>query len=162
MKKTILLAATCALLGSPALAQSAPPTNEFVQKVAMSDMLEIQSSELVAPKADADTKPFADKMVKDHSQTSSELKQLIQSGKVKAELPSKLDAQHQKKLDDLKKLSGKELDSTYDKMQLEAHREAVDLFTRYSQSGDNPDLKQWATKTLPHLKEHLAMAEKLK
>jgi len=81
---------------------------------------------------------------------------------VKAELPTKLDSEHQKKLDDLKKLNGKQLDTAYDKMQLEAHREAVDLFTRYSQAGDNPDLKQWATKTLPYLKEHLSMAEKLK
>jgi putative membrane protein len=162
VKKTILLAAACVLLANPALAQSAPPTSEFVQKVAIGDMFEIEASRLIAPTADADTKPFAEKMVKDHTQTSTELKQLISSGKVKAELPTKLDAQHQKKLDDLKKLSGKELDTAYDRMQLEAHREAVDLFTRYSQAGDNPDLKQWAAKTLPHLKEHLAMAEKLK
>lgn len=38
---------------------------------------------------------------------------------------------------------------------------AVDLFSRYSQGGDNGDLKAWAAKTLPHLREHLAMAQKL-
>jgi hypothetical protein len=27
---------------------------------------------------------------------------------------------------------------------------------------DDPELKSWAAKTLPHLKEHLSMAEKLK
>jgi len=47
-------------------------------------------------------------------------------------------------------------------MQVQAHQEAVDLFTKYSQSGDNPDLKQWATKILPDLKEHLRMAQQLK
>jgi len=150
------------LFSTTAFAQSAVPTAEFVKKVAISDMLEIQSSEFVAPKADEDTKPFAEKMIKDHSETSKELKGLVQSGKVKAELPTSLDAEHQKKLDDLKKLSGKPLDSAYDKMQVEAHREAVDLFTKYSQTGDNADLKQWAAKTLPHLKEHLSMAEKLR
>jgi putative membrane protein len=46
-------------------------------------------------------------------------------------------------------------------MQLQAHQEAVDLFTRYSASGDNGDLKAWAAKTLPKLREHLAMAQKL-
>jgi putative membrane protein len=101
-------------------------------------------------------------MIKDHSETSKELKGLVQSGKVKAELPTTLDAEHQKKLDELKKLSGKALDTAYDKMQVEAHRQAVDLFTTYSQTGDNAELKQWAAKTLPHLKEHLSMAEKLK
>ena len=46
--------------------------------------------------------------------------------------------------------------------QQQTHQEAVDLFQKYAQSGDNADLKEWAAKTLPHLKEHLAMAEKLK
>jgi putative membrane protein len=160
MKRIVLYALGCTLLAVPALAQS-PSTQEFVNKVAQSDMLEIQSSQLIAPKADADTKPFAEMMIRDHTKTSNELKGLVQGGKVKADLPTALDAEHQKKLDDLKKLSGRELDKQYDQMQLQAHQEAVNLFTRYSQSGDNPELKQWAAQTLPHLKEHLSMAQKL-
>jgi putative membrane protein len=46
-------------------------------------------------------------------------------------------------------------------MQREAHEQAVALFEQYSRSGDNADLKAWALKTLPHLKEHLAMAKRL-
>ena len=160
MRSTFLLGAAGALLAATALAQTVS-TAEFVKKVALSDMLEIQASEFIAPHADADTKPFAEMMVKDHKGTSSELKELVQSRKVSAELPSALDAEHQKKLDDLKKLGGRDLDRQYDRMQLEAHREAVMLFTRYSETGDNPELKAWAGKTLPRLKEHLAMAQKL-
>jgi putative membrane protein len=53
----------------------APSTQDFVHKVAISDMFEIQSSQLaVAKQADADTKPFAEKMVQDHQKTSSELR----------------------------------------------------------------------------------------
>ena len=47
-------------------------------------------------------------------------------------------------------------------MQLQAHKEAVELFSEYAKDGDNSELKSWAGQTLPHLKEHLAMAEKLK
>jgi putative membrane protein len=142
-------------------AAQTPTTSEFVNKVAQSDMLEIQASQFVAPNADADTKPFADRMIRDHTETSNELKQLVQSGKVRAELPSTLDPEHQKKLDGLKKLSGRELDREYDRMQLQAHQEAVDLFSRYAQAGDNNDLKAWAAKTVLHLREHLSMAQKL-
>ena len=75
----------------------------FVTKVAISDMFEIQSSQLALSKqADTDTKPFAEKMVQDHQKTSTELKALVEGGKVKATLPSALDAEHQKMLDDLK------------------------------------------------------------
>ena len=77
MKRMLAGLAACALLTGPAAAQSAPPTADFVNKVAMSDMLEIQASKLVAPKADADTKPFAQRMIKDHTKTSSELKALM-------------------------------------------------------------------------------------
>jgi len=160
MKHALLLGVAGALLAAPALAQT-PSTSEFVNKVAQSDMLEIQSSQFVAPNADADTKPFAERMIRDHTQTSNELKELVGSGKVRAELPAMLDAEHQKKLDDLKKLSGRELDRQYDQMQMQAHKEAVDLFGRYAQGGDNNDLKSWAEKTLPHLREHLTMAQKL-
>src|SRR4249920_2293895 len=161
MKKALLLGTAGALLLVAQSFAQTPATSEFVNKVAQSDMLEIQSSQFVAPNADADTKPFAERMIREHTETSNELKQLVQSGKVHADLPSMLDAEHQKKLDDLKKLSGRELDRQYDRMQLQAHQEAVDLFGRYAQGGDNTDLKAWASKTLPHLREHLTMAQKL-
>ena len=101
-------------------------------------------------------------MVTDHQKTSSELKSLIDSGKVKATLPTALDAQHQKMLDELKAKSGKDFDQSYDQIQVNAHQDAVALFEAYASGGDNPDLKSWAAQTLPHLKEHLSMAQKLK
>jgi putative membrane protein len=124
--------------------------------------MEIETSQLALGRnPDSDTKPFAEKMVKDHQETSAELKALVDEGKVKATLPTGLDAEHQKKLDELKAKSGKDFDAAYDHMQLQAHEEAVALFERYAKDGDNADLKAWAAKTLPHLKEHLAMAKRL-
>ena len=146
----------------PTLAQGRVSTEDFVKKVAISDMTEIQSSQLALSRSpDADTKPFAETMVKDHQQTSSELKTLIDSGKVHASLPVTLDAEHQKLLDDLKAKQGKQFDQAYDRMQIAAHEQAVALFEDYARNGDNPDLKSWAMKTLPHLQEHLAMAKRL-
>jgi putative membrane protein len=169
MKSIILsLAAGCALASvalaqTPPAASGAPSTQDFVTKVAISDMFEIQSSQLALSKeADADTKPFAEKMVQDHQKTSTELKALVDGGKVKATLPTALDSQHQKMLDELKGKNGKDFDASYDQTQLKSHQDAVALFEAYAKSGDNAELKGWAGQTLPHLKEHLSMAEKLK
>ena len=124
--------------------------------------MSIQSSQLALSKqADTDTKPFAEKMVQDHQKTSTELKALVDGGMVKATLPSALDAEHQKMLDDLKAKSGKDFDQSYDQVQLKAHRDAVALFEAYAKGGDNAEPKGWAGQTLPHLKEHLSVAEKL-
>jgi len=176
MKKVLIIAAACGLLATAAAAQAprsnpattgaalpAPSAQEFINKVAVSDMFEVQAGQLALAKApDADTKPFAQKMVTDHQKTSSELKSLIDGGKVKATLPSALDSQHQKMLDDLKAKNGKDFDQAYDQSQVKGHQDAVALFEAYAKGGDDPELKQWAAKTLPHLKDHLSMAQKLK
>jgi putative membrane protein len=161
MKRLQLLTA---LLFFPivAWAQTVMTTDDFAKKIALSDMLEIQSSQLALSRSpDGDTKPFAEKMVKDHTQTSVELKSLVDKGKVKVQLPTALDAEHLKKLDELKAKSGKDFDTAYDRMQLQAHEEAVSLFEQYARNGDNAELKAWAEKTLPHLREHLGMAKRL-
>jgi putative membrane protein len=170
-----MIAFGCLLLASPVLAQStgektgvnsalgiSPTTADFVKEVAISDMFEIESSKLAQDKGNAAEKTFASQMITDHTKTSTELKGLVTSGKVKAELPTALDSSHQSKLDKLKSESGKDFSSDYDSIQVSAHKDAVSLFERYAKGGDNPDLKNWAGKTLPTLKHHLEMAENLK
>ena len=174
MKRSII-ALGCVLLAAPALAQSvgektgvnsaldiAPTTADFVKEVATSDIFEIAASKLAQEKGNAAEKTFASQMVTDHTKTSTQLKELVISGKAKADFPTVLDSSHQSKLDKLKGKSGKDFSSDFDSAQVSAHKDAVSLFERYAKSGDNPDLKDWAGKTLPALKHHLEMAESLK
>ena len=173
MKRSII-ALGCILLAGPALAQSvgektgvnstlgiAPTTADFVKEVAISDMFEIESNKLGQDKGNAAEKSFASQMVTDHTKTSSELKGLVSGGKVTAERPTTLDSSHQSKLDKLKGESGKDFSSDFDSMQVTAHKDAVSLFERYAKGGENPELKNWAGKTLPALKHHLEMAQNL-
>ena len=100
-----LFAAALFSTSSAALAQSA---QDFVNKVAISDMFEIQSSQLALSKqADEDTKPFAQKMVQDHQKTSSELKAVVEGSMVKLTLPPTMDSEHQRMLNDLQAKDGK-------------------------------------------------------
>lgn len=172
MKSLFLVAvALCAAaLASSAQAQSvgektginsalgiSPSTADFVKQVAVSDMFEIESSKLAAEKADAATKAFAQQMIKDHTKTSTELKGIAQG----AEIPTAMDSSHQSKLDKLKGLSGPDFTKQYRSDQVSAHKDAVSLFERYANGGDNEKLKAWAAKTLPDLKHHLEMAQNL-
>jgi len=45
--------------------------------------------------------------------------------------------------------------------QVDGHEEAVALFEKYAKKGDKANLKQFAEKTLPTIKEHLEAAKKL-
>jgi putative membrane protein len=73
-----------------------------------------------------------------------------------------MDDAHKKKLEKLQGLNGDDFDKQYDSDQQAAHKDAVSLFDRYGKGGDNADLKAFASKHLPHLQEHLKMAEQLK
>lgn len=174
MNRAVLISLAALLVAGQALAQSvgektgvnsalgvAPSTADFVRQVAISDMFEIESNKLGQQKGNAEEKTFASQMVTDHTKTSTELKGLVSGGKVNAELPTALDSSHQGKLDKLKGASGNDFSSQFNSMQVDAHKDAVDLFERYSKGGDNADLKDWAGKTLPALQHHLEMAHNL-
>ena len=49
----------------------------------------------------------------------------------------------------------------YVQSQRDAHREAVSLFESYATSGKNPQLQQFAEKTLPTLKKHSQQVQSL-
>lgn len=174
MKKLILILAATTMLSGPVLAQSigekigvnstlgiAPKTQDFVTEAANSDMLEIAAAKIAQQKGNADEKKFAGQMITDHTKTSADVKQLIDSGAVKAELPTVLNAVSQSKIDKLNNAGADEFAATYDPMQVAAHEDAVSLFERYATGGDNAKLKDWAGKTLPALRHHLEMAQQI-
>lgn len=171
MKTVILAAAVTGLLASSAFAQSvgektgvnsalgiAPKTEDFVKEAAMSDMLEIEAAKIAQEKGNADEKKFAEAMVTDHTKTSSELKSMV-SGNLQSAVPTSLDDSSQKKLAKLRDANPDDFASEYDPMQVSAHKDAVSLFERYANGGEDAKLKDWAGKTLPALQHHLEMAQ---
>jgi putative membrane protein len=174
MKRSFILASIIlATTGSAVFAQStaektgvnsvigvAPKTEDFVLEAASSDMFEIESSKLAMERSNEKTKPFAQQMLTDHQKTSDELKAMVTSGEVKATIPTAMSAAHQGMLDGLKRLQGEEFTKQYHSKE-DVHEDAVDLFKRYGDEGDNAELKAWAAKTRPALEHHLQMATEM-
>ena len=138
-----------------------PKTEDFVLLAAHGDLFEIESSRLAVERSDGPVKAFAEKMVQDHEKTSAELKQMLQSAKLDVALPAAVSDDHKEDLEELQKLQGAEFTEEYVDDQVDAHEDAVDLFQRYGKEGDNPELREWAAKTAPHLEHHLEMAREL-
>jgi putative membrane protein len=138
-----------------------PTTLDFVTEAASSDILEIAAAKIAEDKGNAEEKKFAEQMATDHTKTSKDIKGLVDSGDVKATIPVKLDSSGQKKLDELRDAKPQDFSGYYDPMQVSAHKDAISLFERYSKSGDNSKLKDWAGKMLPTLQHHLEMAQAL-
>src|SRR4051812_31818550 len=97
-------------------------------KAATSDMFEIAASKLATERGNDATKAFAQQMIADHTKTTSEIKGLIDAGKVAAQPPSEMTKAQTAKLKKLESLNGAAFDKEYSADQVAAHKEAVALF----------------------------------
>lgn len=139
----------------------APKTEDFIKEAATSDMLEIEAARIAQQKKGGPAeKTFAEQMIADHTKTSTELKDLVPAD-LKSAIPTDLDEMSQKHLDKLRDTRDQVFASVYDPMQVSAHKDAVSLFERYAKGGEDPNLKDWAGKTLPSLRHHLEMAQEM-
>ena len=150
----------CLAATPAAFSQTAVPAADiaFMKKAAIGGMAEVQLGELAQQKAsNARVKEFGARMVQDHSKANDELKQL--AGTKGVTLPTALDSKNQKVIDRLQAMSGAAFDRAYMSDMVSDHKEDIADFQKESQGGKDVDVKAFATKTLPTLKEHLKMAE---
>lgn len=135
-------------------------TIDFIEKAALSDMFEIESSKLALQKSSsADVKSFAQMMIDAHTATSAEVKPLAASLQINP--PAQLDAEHQGMVEDLTKVDAKDFDKKYLDQQTTAHTKTLDLMKSYAGDGTNAGLKAFATATAPKVQEHLDHAKTL-
>lgn len=130
----------------------------FVKEAASGGMAEVQLGKLAQDKASSqDVKDFGKKMVDDHSKANDDLKSV--ASKDNLTLPTAVDAKDQALYDRLSKLSGDAFDRAYVAAMVRDHRKDVAAFQREANNGKNADVKDFASRTLPTLQEHLKMIE---
>jgi putative membrane protein len=136
-------------------------TRQFVERAASSGKFEVQSSQLVTGKEGVDekTREFAEMMIRDHEAANEELVQAAKGAGIT--VPDRLATQDERRLEQLRSLEAGQLEQTYRQLQITAHEEAISLFQRASQNLPAGELKQFAQKTLPKLREHLDHAKQL-
>lgn len=162
MKKSTLFS-TALLAAGIAFAPAAHAAEDFAMKAAKSDAFEIQESQLAVQNTQNPAiKQFAQQMIADHTKSSNDLKAAAPAaGVTPAEAPMRLDDKHAKMVKALSEKTGKDFDKQYVSDQQKAHKQAVSLFEDYAKDGNNAELKSFAQTTLPTLKMHKDMADKL-
>lgn len=136
-----------------------PEPTTFVKKAAQDGMTEVEAGKVALSKSeDPSVRSFAERMVADHSKANAELSSIAQAKGI--EVPKQLDAEHQSMVDALSAKSGSDFDREYSQHMNMDHKKAIALFEAASKSKD-ADLAGFAKKTLPTLKQHKQLAEKL-
>lgn len=138
------------------------PDKAFLQQAARNGMTEVEGGKLAVQRASsAHVKQFAQHMVDDHTKANAELKRLATAKGV--ELPTEPSVRQQAEVKLLeRKKDGADFDDTFAKrMGVKAHKQTIALFQKGERQASDPDVKAYAARTLPQLKEHLQMAEQL-
>jgi len=162
--KNVLLAsaAVLAIAVSPTFAAAqgakAGADHSFVKEAASGGMAEVELGRLAAERASSpEVKQFGQRMVDDHTKANDELKAIAQRKNIA--LPTDVPSKHKALQQRLSKLSGAAFDRAYMKEMVKDHHHDVAAFQKESRSGKDPDLKAFASNTLPTLQDHLRMAE---
>jgi putative membrane protein len=144
-----------------AASSQAPDSTSFPVVVASSDMFEIRSSAEARTKAShAEVKKFAELMIRDHNQISTELKAIADNKHVL--LPAAPLPMHQRMIAILAAGEAGKFDQMYMEQQVMIHQTAVSLFEMAVKSETDPELQAFARKHLPTLRLHLDMARDIK
>lgn len=162
----ILAAALLCAANSMAIAQNSDATghtgisaSEFIAKAGAGGQAEVEMGQLGAKKAsNGQVKSFAKRMVADHTKANQEL---LAAAKGKGEVPASRDATHKAMMDKLEQQdAGKEFDRDYIEQMVQDHKEDVELFESAADDTKlDAELRAYAKKTLPTLREHLNQAQ---
>jgi putative membrane protein len=130
----------------------------FVKEAASAGMMEVQLGKIAADNASNDkVKDFGKRMQEDHGKANDELKSVASNKGVT--LPKELSGKHKRTFDRLSKFSGAEFDREYMKAMVDDHQEDLTKFKKQADKGNDPDVKQFASKNVSVLEQHLSLAK---
>jgi len=130
----------------------------FVMKAAQGGLAEVELGKLAADKGQSDdVKKFGQRMVDDHSKANDQLKSVAQQKNIA--VPTEPSAKDKALKDKLSGLSGAQFDKVYMQHMVMDHKKDIAEFQKEANSGKDPDIKNFASQTLPTLQEHLKMAQ---
>lgn len=134
--------------------------HKFAMGAAMGGMMEVELGRLAAEKGASDEVwQFGRRMVDDHTKANEELMQLASSKGMT--LPTAHDPKHASEMQKLSALTGEKFDREYVKMMVKDHRKDVGEFQKEASRGADPDLKAFASRTLPTIQEHMQMIQRI-
>jgi len=152
-------AALCLLFIQPVSAEDAKLSaqdRKFMMDAAKGGMMEVNAGKLALKNgSSAATKSYGQRLIDDHTQANNELMALAKQKGVT--LPSDTGAVPK----GLNGRMGPDFDREFARLAVSDHQKDIAEFEKEANSGTDPDVKAWASKTLPTLHSHLDAAKGL-
>lgn len=169
MKALFLTGLIVFMLGAGARTADAQTTNDnrgslsekdfkFVKAADEGGKMEVTLGQVAMQNAqDPSVRDFGSRMVRDHQAADQQLEQIIaQKGASVADEPGMWD---EHVIKHLQNLQGSDFDKSYIKRMVSEHKKDIKEFQKEADDGEDGDVKNFASKTLPTLQEHLRLAQ---
>jgi putative membrane protein len=143
--------------GSVGMAKLSVQDTHFMKVAAMAGMAEVNDGTLAENMGDSTVKNIGNRMVADHTKANAQLASIAKEKGVA--LPTQVGPKLAAVSAKLKTLSGNSFDSYYLQTELKGHQMVINAFKAEASTGSDPDLKAFASSTLPTLQMHLSMIE---
>lgn len=159
-KAALLLTLIAAFISQLSFAQNSSSTGtadqatmDFISNATISNMKEVATGKLAQKKGqDPSVKAYGAKMVEHHTMATKQMAELVKSKGINVPKPPVAMATPDSMLVNSK---GADFDKMYVAMMIADHKKTIALFETASTSLTDPDLKAFAVKTLPMLRQHL-------
>jgi putative membrane protein len=126
----------------------------FTEAAADCGMAEVMLAEIGVQRAsDSDLKKLSQEMIDDHNKMNQELMTLASQKRIA--VPRAVDFRAQFCVQCLNGLARDDFDRCYAKAQHNAHEEALASFEAEAERGQDPEIKAFANRAVPRIKEHL-------
>src|SRR5688572_29862896 len=130
----------------------------FLMDVASGGMHEVELGRVAQEAASHErVKNFANMMIQDHTNANNELKGISSTKNVM--LPDSMMTKHREHLESMRSKTGRAFDKAYMQMMVQDHNETISKFQDAANNAQDPDVKAFASKTLPVLQKHLDSAK---
>lgn len=146
--------------GAPMSEQGKLDRNDeaFLKKAAEINLTEIELGKVAQRlSSDPNIKKMGENLMKDHQAANQKLERLAASKGIT--LPTELSAWDRHSLNVLEKEQGDKFNKEFLSFNIKGHEKAISLFEKESSRTQDQDIKTWAQRMLPGLKEHLAMSQ---
>ncbi len=138
----------------------AVPAKLFTHRAAQDDMAEIKLGQLAEQKGGTpEVQNFGRRMVQDHTKNLDQLKTVAEQQHIT--LPTEPNKTQMIMYKDLSSLNTKEFDEKYARHMVSDHEKAVTEFKAEAKHGTNPQIKEYAAKSVPVLETHLQLARNM-
>ena len=153
--------------GTPQSAPGMPAPNQlnqndrlFVYELTIGGNAEVASGQLAEQKGGFPAiRDFGHQMAADHSKANQQLMQLAKAANLPQ--PGEPDEEHKAMRSQLDQLRGADFDLAYIRGQVADHQKTAQLLEWEIGSGQDPQLKAFASEILPVVLRHLQMAENI-